>query len=110
MKSDTTKVARPSWPCPGQDARAALSRELVDLLGAEQVLTEPIDLIPYGFDGTATLKERPGVVALARSTEDVGPIVALAHGHGIPIVARGSGTGLSGGSVPVEGCLVLGLN
>jgi glycolate oxidase len=84
--------------------------ELQSLLGAEQVLTEPIDLIPYGFDGTATLKERPGAVVLARTTTDVAAIVALAHRHRIPMVARGSGTGLSGGSVPVPGCLVIGLN
>ena len=74
--------------------------ELQSLLGAEQVLTEPIDLIPYGFDGTATLKERPGAVVLARTTTDVAAIVALAHRHRIPMVA----------SVPVPGCLVIGLN
>ena len=93
-----------------EDPLTHIIRELIALLGTKQVLTEAIDLIPYGFDGTATLKERPGVVALARSTDEVGPIVALANQHDIPIVARGSGTGLSGGSIPAPNCLVLGLN
>ncbi len=88
----------------------SLLRALQDLLGSDQVLTEPIDLVPYGFDGTATLKERPGAVVLATKTEQVSEVMRLAHEAAVPVVARGSGTGLSGGSVPVPGCLVLGLN
>ncbi len=95
---------------PSPSLPSALVESLRSLLGPEQVLTEAIDLVPYGFDGTAAMKQAPGAVALVRQTDEVGPVVALAHEHGIPLVARGSGTGLSGGSVPVPGCLVLGLN
>ena len=77
------------------------------LVGASNVLTLPEYTLPYGFDGTAALKGVAGVVVLPSSTEEVAAIVRLAHSEGIPVVTRGSGTGLSGGSVPSEGCLVL---
>jgi len=76
-------------------------------LGAEQILTEPEDLIPYSFDGTAALNERPGCVVLVRSTTDVSAVLDIAQRTRTPVVTRGSGTGLSGGSLPVPGCIVL---
>jgi glycolate oxidase len=76
-------------------------------VGAEQVLTSPEDTIPYGFDGTAALKGPVGVVVHPGSTEEVAAVVKLANEFSITIVTRGSGTGLSGGSVPSEGCIVL---
>lgn len=81
--------------------------KLRTLVGASNVLTQPEDTLPYGFDGTAALKGVAGVVVLPASTKEVAAIVRLAHSEGIPVVTRGSGTGLSGGSVPSEGCLVL---
>ncbi len=77
------------------------------IAGAANVLTSPEDTLPYGFDGTAALKGPQPVVILPGSTEEVAAVVRLAAAEGIPIVTRGSGTGLSGGSVPSEGCLVL---
>ncbi len=71
------------------------------------LLTAPEDLAVYGFDGTAALKQRPGAVVLVRSTQQVVECVRIAAAHSVPIVTRGSGTGLSGGSVPVAGCIVL---
>ena len=81
--------------------------ELTQLLGPQNVLTEKEDLIPYSFDGTATLKQLPRVVVFPRHAQDVGAVLKLAHAHRAPVVTRGSGTGLSGGSVPVEGAIVL---
>src|SRR5580658_1095839 len=81
--------------------------ELIKLLGPQNVLTEKEDLIPYSFDGTATLKQLPRVVVFPRHAQEVGAVLKLAHAHRAPVVTRGSGTGLSGGSVPVEGSLVL---
>ena len=83
-----------------------LSR-LREIVGAEQVLTSPEDTIPYGFDGTAALKGPVGVVVHPGSTEEVAAVVKLANQFSNAIVTRGSGTGLSGGSVPSEGCIVL---
>jgi glycolate oxidase len=76
-------------------------------VGAEQVLTSPEDTIPYGFDGTAALKGPVGVVVHPGSTEEVAAVVKLANEFSHAIVTRGSGTGLSGGSVPSAGCIVL---
>ena len=85
----------------------ALLARLREIVGAEHVLTSPEDTIPYGFDGTAALKGPVGVVVLPGSTQEVAAVVKLANERTLAIVTRGSGTGLSGGSVPSEGCLVL---
>jgi glycolate oxidase len=77
------------------------------LIGAENVLTKKEDILPYGFDGTAALKQLPAAVLLPASTEEVAAIVKLAGESGTALVSRGSGTGLSGGSVPSAGCWVL---
>jgi len=83
--------------------------DLRNLVGADHLLTEPVDVIPYSFDGTAELNQRPMAVVLPGTTEEVAACVAWAREHRVPVVTRGSGTGLSGGSVPVPGGLVLGL-
>lgn len=77
------------------------------MLSPERVLTAPEDLVPYSFDGTAALKQRPGAVVFPLTTLEVAACVKLARDGGIPVVTRGSGTGLSGGSVPLSGCLVI---
>jgi glycolate oxidase len=81
--------------------------ELRARIGAPQVLTSAEDLIPYAFDGTAALSQMPGCVVFARSTADIIAILEVANRTRTPVVTRGSGTGLSGGSLPVEGCIVL---
>jgi len=80
---------------------------LKNLLGEKNVLTAPEDIIPYGFDGTATLKQRPLAVVFPANTTEVAAIIELSRTHKIPVVTRGNGTGLSGGSVPVAGGIVL---
>ena len=80
---------------------------LTDIVGGGNVLTEQEDLIPYGFDGTAALREPPGMVVLPANTAEVSACVKWAAENGISITTRGSGTGLSGGSVPSAGGLVL---
>ena len=77
------------------------------IVGPESVLVAPEDLIPYSFDGTAALSQRPEAVVFPRTTEQTAACVKLAAAAKIPIVTRGSGTGLSGGSVPTPGSLVL---
>jgi glycolate oxidase len=89
----------------------SLSQEIISdlrqIVGAENVLTAREDLIPYSFDGTAALKQTPGCVVFARNTEHVVRILKLANDSKTPVVTRGSGTGLSGGSLPVADCIVL---
>jgi len=81
--------------------------ELRRVVGDENVLITPEDLIPYSFDGTAALQQMPGCVVFARTTEQVASILRLANDTKTPIVTRGSGTGLSGGSLPSADCIVL---
>jgi len=81
--------------------------KLRDIVGAENVLTAKEDLIPYAFDGTAAMKEMPGCVVFAVSTEQISAVLKLANDTETPVVTRGSGTGLSGGSVPAADCIVL---
>jgi glycolate oxidase len=81
--------------------------DLVKLLGRDRVLVEREDLIPYSFDATAVLRQAPRTVVFPETASEVSAILRLARSLRVPVVARGSGTGLSGGSVPVEGCIVL---
>ena len=81
--------------------------QLQQIVGRESVLTGVEDLIPYSFDGTAALQQLPGCVAFVSSTEHVAAVLKLANAHRVAVVTRGSGTGLSGGSVPSQDCIVL---
>jgi glycolate oxidase len=85
----------------------AFIAQLQTLLGSARVLTSQEDLIPYSFDGTAALKQMPRAVVFPQSGKEVAECVKLAAKAGIAVVTRGSGTGLSGGSVPLRGCLVI---
>ena len=81
--------------------------ELRRLVGTDNVLTEKEDLIPYSFDGTAALQQMPGCVMFANTSEQVAGALKLANQAQAAIVTRGSGTGLSGGSLPSPDCIVL---
>ena len=81
--------------------------ELIELLGTERVLTALEDLIPYSFDGTATLRQRPRCVVFPKTTDEVAAVLRVATAQRVPVVTRGSGTGLSGGSLPSPDCIVL---
>ncbi len=81
--------------------------ELVQLLGPDHVLTRQEDLIAYSFDGTAALRQLPRVVVFPANAAEVSAVLKLAKAHQVPVVTRGSGTGLSGGTVPNADSLVL---
>ncbi len=81
---------------------------LREIVGNENVLTQKEDLIVYSYDGTAAQDHQlPLAVVFARTTGEVSAIVKLCAAEGLPLVTRGSGTGLSGGSMPPAGALVL---
>jgi glycolate oxidase len=88
--------------------REKLIRALRAVVGQEGVLTSPADLMLYEFDASLE-RARPEVVVLPSSGEQVSEVVRLANQEGVPFVARGAGTGLSGGSLPVQGGLVISL-
>ncbi|NIQ94324.1 MAG: FAD-binding oxidoreductase, partial [Desulfuromonadales bacterium] len=75
--------------------------------GAKRALTEKEDLLTFGYDATPGLQGLPDIVLFPESSEEVGFAVALANQEGIPVIPRGSGTGLSGGSIAPQGGIVL---
>src|SRR5216110_3101204 len=84
-----------------------LLAELSRIVAPDRVLTALEDLIPYSFDGTAAMQQLPGCVLFPRTTAEVASILKLANEMKTAVVTRGSGTGLSGGSVPSKDCIVL---
>ena len=81
--------------------------ELRSIVGADQVLISREDLITYSFDGTAALSQMPGCVIFVQTPDQVARILRLANEQNLKVVTRGSGTGLSGGSLPSADCIVL---
>ena len=86
---------------------AGLKERIAAVVGPRGYLDRPEDLALYEYDGSVE-KGRPDIVVFPRSTSDVCAIARIAHEFGVPLVARGAGTGLSGGSIPREGGIVLG--
>lgn len=84
-----------------------LVRDLASIIVPERVLHSREDLLAFGYDGTAALHGTAAAVVMARTPDEVQAIVRYCAEHRIPLVGRGSGTGLSGGSVPVNGCVIL---
>lgn len=72
-----------------------------------EVHDSPEQRAAYAYDGTAALRAEPAAVVFPVDTAQVSDVLKFAAARRIPVVTRGSGTGLSGGSVPVDGCLVL---
>jgi glycolate oxidase len=81
-------------------------RELADALGASEVLSDPLALKLYARDASM-VEGSAGLVVFVRSTEDVVSCMRVAARHALPVVPRGSGTGLAGGSTPLDEALVV---
>tara|TARA_B100000945_G_scaffold321465_1_gene336218 strand:+ start:5909 stop:7315 length:1407 start_codon:yes stop_codon:yes gene_type:complete len=87
----------------------SFKQKLIDIVGSDYVIVDKQDMIVYESDGTHD-KGMPDYVTLPGSVEEVSKLVILANDYGIPIIARGSGTGLSGGAVPISGGLIISVN
>ena len=85
-----------------------LVRELGKIVGRDNVLHHPEDLLVYEYDGSID-RSVPQVVVLPANTEEVSRIVSLGYRHDIPLVGRGSGTGLSGGAIAISGGIQIAL-
>src|SRR5438876_10936545 len=88
---------------------AALNR-LAQLLPRERLLARPEQLAAYESDALTAFSARPLAVVVAESAEEVISLVRLCHEERLPFVARGSGTSLSGGSLPIKDGIVIALN
>src|SRR5213595_720175 len=84
--------------------------QLRRIVGDSNVLEDALELLTYECDALPHLREQPAAVALPGSAAEVQAIVRLCAREGIPFVARGHGTGLSGGALPVAGGLVIALS
>ncbi|MGE0363161.1 MAG: FAD-linked oxidase C-terminal domain-containing protein [Vicinamibacterales bacterium] len=89
---------------------ADFAAELARLYPPDRLLTRAATLAPYESDGLTAFRARPRAVVLAETKDEVVRTVRLCHAAGVPFVARGSGTSLSGGSVPLEDGIVIALN
>jgi glycolate oxidase len=87
--------------------RPTFIARLRDIVGANNVLTSRADCATYGYDASVFQGEEVIAVALPESTAEVARIVRLACAANIPYVARGAGTGISGGAIATKGGIVI---
>ncbi len=89
--------------------RGTLIAALREILPADGLLLDEEQCRPYECDGLSAYRQLPMMVALPENVEQVRQVMALCHRHRFPVVARGTGTGLSGGALPLERGLLLSL-
>ncbi len=84
--------------------------DLRQIYPPKRLLTKKVELLPYESDGLTAFKTKPAAVVLAETEDEIIRTVRLCYEAEVPFVSRGSGTSLSGGSLPIADGLVLGLN
>ena len=88
-------------------SEAGIIQQLVRLLPSQCVLSSGEELRPYECDGLSAYRNLPLSVVIPETREQVRDILRLCAANGVPVVARGAGTGLSGGALPVSGGVLL---
>src|SRR5512135_2836159 len=86
--------------------KPSVVKELKTIVGPDNLFTSPEELVVYSYDATQR-ESLPWAVARPAATEEVSKILILANREHFPVIPRGAGTGMSGGSVPVYGGVVL---
>jgi glycolate oxidase len=76
-------------------------------LGSDRVIRRKEELLVYECDGLTSYRQRPAVVVLPKSTEQVAAAVRICDRFGVPFVPRGAGTGLSGGALPLADSVLI---
>jgi glycolate oxidase len=105
----TATLPTPAGPARPAVSQAALVARMRAAVGADNVLTAAADLAVYECDGFTIEKNRPEVVVFPTTTEQIVGIVKACGELGLPFLARGAGTSLAGGCVPVGGGVMIGL-
>ncbi|MCU0552446.1 MAG: glycolate oxidase subunit GlcD [Leptolyngbya sp. Prado105] len=95
----TAIVTQPNWQ--------TIARDFEAVVGKSGVVQRREELLVYECDGLTSYRERPAIVVLPRTTEEVAGVVKICDRYQVPFVARGSGTGLSGGALPIENCVLI---
>ena len=93
-------VAADAPPAGRATRQAEVVRALGAVLPAHALLWQAEDTVPYECDGLTAYRERPLVVALPETEDQVAAVLKACHALDVPVVARGAGTGLSGGAMP----------
>jgi glycolate oxidase len=106
--SDTIQFLEPRQSVLSR--RDRIVADLQDLLPAESLIHEPRELVPFETDAFVSYRRLPLAVALPRNTVQVAAVLRYCHRYGIPVVPRGAGTSLSGGAIPQEDAVVIGLS
>ena len=75
-------------------------RELRSIVDPQSVIDDSETMRPYECDGLSMYREMPRVVVIPDKLDQVGRVLCFCHQHGIPVVTRGAGTGLSAGAMP----------
>lgn len=88
-------------------ASQAVIKQLKDIVGGDNCWTDPADLALYSFDSSVEKPAMPDVVVRPQSTEQVAAVCRICNDNDIPLITRGSGTNLAGGTIPVTGGCVL---
>lgn len=91
-------------------ARDRIVSDLADLLPPDCLVHEPRELMPFETDAFVSYRRIPLAVALPKTTAQVAAVLKYCHRYGIPVVPRGAGTSLSGGAIPQEDAVVIGLS
>jgi len=85
----------------------SLAQEFSLIVGSRNVVCTPEELITYECDGLTSYKQTPPLVVLPKTTAEVSQILQICDRKGIPFVARGAGTGLSGGALPLDNAVLI---
>ncbi|BAZ46444.1 glycolate oxidase subunit GlcD [Chondrocystis sp. NIES-4102] len=81
--------------------------QFIAIVGKDGVVVRKEELLTYECDGIPSYRQRPALVVLPRTTEQVAGVVKVCYDQNIPWVARGAGTGLSGGALPTQDCVLI---
>ncbi|MDH5264432.1 MAG: FAD-binding protein, partial [Betaproteobacteria bacterium] len=98
-----------SQPDASPGRRSEISAALSACLPSQAVLSAREDLLPYECDGLSAYRQTPLVAALPATVAEAAEVLRVARETGTPVVARGSGTGLSGGALPLADGILLSL-
>ena len=89
--------------------KAEIVRALRRLVPGEGVIGDPAGLVPFQSDGLSAYRQTPLGVVLPETTAQVSAVLAWCQANGVKVVPRGAGTSLSGGALPLQDGIVLGM-
>ncbi|MBI2820876.1 MAG: FAD-binding protein [Acidobacteria bacterium] len=89
------------------NTRERLSEEIYAVVGRENVIGDPSELMLYECDGLTFHRHPPHLVVFVETASQVSEVVKIANRYRVPFLPRGAGTGLSGGAIPIQGGIVI---